>query len=168
MFCEPGFPQCGCGLLCISSRYDTVETDTRVLFVWQFIKTTCLGFSGVFLSSNNIFKNIVCVPGVRAHADILRLVANLLVLQLMRVRRLEEGKLLLSLFRLDLDHSPPQPRYNGSPLSAPLYNTPSTLFNLESVREVHAIHVSVSLGIRVSMFCFCLVHFSMHVCLRMH
>uniref|UniRef100_A0A673WRN9 Poly [ADP-ribose] polymerase n=1 Tax=Salmo trutta TaxID=8032 RepID=A0A673WRN9_SALTR len=48
--------------------------------------------------------------GVRAHADILRLVASLLVLQLMRVRRLEEGKLLLSLFRLDLDHSPPQPR----------------------------------------------------------
>ncbi|CAB1347305.1 unnamed protein product [Coregonus sp. 'balchen'] len=29
---------------------------------------------------------------------------------LSRVRRLEEGKLLLSLFRLDLDHSPPQPR----------------------------------------------------------
>eukprot|EP00063_Salmo_salar_P054628 XP_014029463.1 PREDICTED: uncharacterized protein LOC106586555 [Salmo salar] len=46
-------------------------------------------------------------PGVRAHADILRLVANLLVLQLMRVRRLEDGKLLLSLFRLDLDHAPP-------------------------------------------------------------
>uniref|UniRef100_A0A8C7G9S8 Poly [ADP-ribose] polymerase n=1 Tax=Oncorhynchus kisutch TaxID=8019 RepID=A0A8C7G9S8_ONCKI len=49
-------------------------------------------------------------PGTLAHADILRLVASLLVLQLMRVRRLDEGKLLLSLFRLDLDHSPPQPR----------------------------------------------------------
>uniref|UniRef100_A0A8C8CEP4 Poly [ADP-ribose] polymerase n=1 Tax=Oncorhynchus tshawytscha TaxID=74940 RepID=A0A8C8CEP4_ONCTS len=54
--------------------------------------------------------NSSCFMGVRAHADILRLVASLLVLQLMRVRRLDEGKLLLSLFRLDLDHSPPQPR----------------------------------------------------------
>ncbi|XP_034142721.1 protein mono-ADP-ribosyltransferase PARP4 isoform X3 [Esox lucius] len=48
--------------------------------------------------------------GVRAHADILRLVASLLVLQLMRVRGHEVGKLLLSLFRVDLDHSPPQSR----------------------------------------------------------
>jgi hypothetical protein len=76
------------------------------------------------------------VSGVRAHADILRLVASLLVLQLMRVRKLDEGKLLLSLFRLDLDHSPPQPRYSGSPLSAPLYNTPSTLFYLQGLRAV--------------------------------
>uniref|UniRef100_A0A4W5P9S4 Poly [ADP-ribose] polymerase n=1 Tax=Hucho hucho TaxID=62062 RepID=A0A4W5P9S4_9TELE len=97
-------------------------------------------FANVFLKNRGISS-----LGVRAHADILRLVASLLVLQLMRVRRLEEGKLLLSLFRLDLDHSPPQPRYSGSPLSAPLYNTPSTLFYLESVREVHVIPVSVFL-----------------------
>ncbi|XP_071197270.1 protein mono-ADP-ribosyltransferase PARP4 isoform X4 [Salvelinus alpinus] len=62
-------------------------------------------FANVFLKNRGISS-----LGVRAHADILRLVASLLVLQLMRVRRLEEGKLLLSLFRLDLDHSPPQPR----------------------------------------------------------
>ncbi|XP_052377751.1 protein mono-ADP-ribosyltransferase PARP4 [Oncorhynchus keta] len=62
-------------------------------------------FANVFLKNRGISS-----LGVRAHADILRLVASLLVLQLMRVRRLDEGKLLLSLFRLDLDHSPPQPR----------------------------------------------------------
>uniref|UniRef100_A0A8C4EJQ4 Poly [ADP-ribose] polymerase n=1 Tax=Dicentrarchus labrax TaxID=13489 RepID=A0A8C4EJQ4_DICLA len=45
----------------------------------------------------------VCVyaVGARAHADILKLVATLLVLQLMRVKRLEEGKLLRTLFCLD-------------------------------------------------------------------
>nr|XP_046221824.1 protein mono-ADP-ribosyltransferase PARP4 isoform X3 [Oncorhynchus gorbuscha] len=62
-------------------------------------------FANVFLKNRGISS-----LGVRAHADILRLVASLLVLQLMRVRKLDEGKLLLSLFRLDLDHSPPQPR----------------------------------------------------------
>lgn len=39
--------------------------------------------------------------GVKAHADIIRLVATLLVLQLMRVKKLEEGKLLRTLFSLD-------------------------------------------------------------------
>lgn len=43
--------------------------------------------------------------GVRAHTDILRLLATLLVLQLMRVEKLEEGKLLRTLF--SLDESPP-------------------------------------------------------------
>uniref|UniRef100_A0A8C7R8Y4 Poly [ADP-ribose] polymerase n=1 Tax=Oncorhynchus mykiss TaxID=8022 RepID=A0A8C7R8Y4_ONCMY len=49
-------------------------------------------FANVFLKNRGISS-----LGVRAHADILRLVASLLVLQLMRVRRLDEGKLLLSL-----------------------------------------------------------------------
>ncbi|XP_034142670.1 protein mono-ADP-ribosyltransferase PARP4-like [Esox lucius] len=62
-------------------------------------------FANVFLKEKGIES-----LGVRAHADILRLVASLLVLQLMRVRGHEVGKLLLSLFRVDLDHSPPQPR----------------------------------------------------------
>ncbi|KAM6969967.1 protein mono-ADP-ribosyltransferase PARP4 [Aplochiton taeniatus] len=53
-------------------------------------------FANVFLKNKGI-----CSLGVRAHADILKLVATLLVLQLMRVKKLEEGKLLLSLFRLD-------------------------------------------------------------------
>lgn len=43
----------------------------------------------------------MCVVGVRAHGDILRLVATLLVLQVMRVERLEEGKLLRTLFCLE-------------------------------------------------------------------
>uniref|UniRef100_A0A8C7VUG6 Poly [ADP-ribose] polymerase n=1 Tax=Oncorhynchus mykiss TaxID=8022 RepID=A0A8C7VUG6_ONCMY len=64
---------------------------------------------GRILNSSYFMGHMVSAS-VRAHADILRLVASLLVLQLMRVRRLDEGKLLLSLFRLDLDHSPPQPR----------------------------------------------------------
>lgn len=49
----------------------------------------------------------VCVVGVRAHADILKLVATLLVLQLMRVENLEEGKLLRTLFCMD-DSSQPR------------------------------------------------------------
>uniref|UniRef100_A0A671Z3J2 Poly [ADP-ribose] polymerase n=1 Tax=Sparus aurata TaxID=8175 RepID=A0A671Z3J2_SPAAU len=50
----------------------------------------------------------VCGVGLRAHADILRLVATLLVLQLMRVEKMEEGKLLRTLFCLD-DSSQPRP-----------------------------------------------------------
>ncbi|KAL6100427.1 parp4 [Pungitius sinensis] len=46
--------------------------------------------------------------GVRAHTDILRLLATLLVLQLMRVEKLEEGKLLRTLFSLD-ECPPPRP-----------------------------------------------------------
>ncbi|XP_068185496.1 protein mono-ADP-ribosyltransferase PARP4 isoform X2 [Antennarius striatus] len=58
--------------------------------------------------ANEFLKNKgICSLGVRAHADILRLVATLLVLQLMRSESLEEGRLLRTLFRLD---SPPQPR----------------------------------------------------------
>lgn len=38
--------------------------------------------------------------GARARADILRLVATLLVLQLMRVAKLEEGRLLRTLFSM--------------------------------------------------------------------
>lgn len=39
--------------------------------------------------------------GVKAHADIMRLVATLLVLQFMRVKKLEEGELLRTLFSLE-------------------------------------------------------------------
>ncbi|XP_037542180.1 protein mono-ADP-ribosyltransferase PARP4 [Nematolebias whitei] len=39
--------------------------------------------------------------GSRAHADILRMIATLMVLQLMRVEQLEEGKLLRNLFHLE-------------------------------------------------------------------
>ncbi|XP_056611190.1 protein mono-ADP-ribosyltransferase PARP4 isoform X2 [Triplophysa dalaica] len=52
-------------------------------------------FANVFLKEKGI-----CSLGVKAHADILRLVATLLVLQLMRVKKLAEGELLQSLFSL--------------------------------------------------------------------
>ncbi|XP_074513896.1 LOW QUALITY PROTEIN: protein mono-ADP-ribosyltransferase PARP4 [Sebastes fasciatus] len=77
---------------------------------WEF--TTELGelvnidvdlFANVFLKNKGIQS-----LGVRAHADILRLLATLLVLQLMRVEKLEEGKLLRTLFCLD-DSSLPRP-----------------------------------------------------------
>lgn len=60
-------------------------------------------FANVFLKNKGIRS-----LGVRAHADILRLVATLLVLQLMRLEKLEEGKLLSSLFRLELSEPRPQ------------------------------------------------------------
>ncbi|MED6271566.1 hypothetical protein CHARACLAT_021611 [Characodon lateralis] len=52
-------------------------------------------FANVFLKNKGIYS-----LGVKAHADILKLVATLLVLQLMRMEKLEEGKLLQSLFCL--------------------------------------------------------------------
>ncbi|XP_040003872.1 protein mono-ADP-ribosyltransferase PARP4 isoform X2 [Xiphias gladius] len=60
-------------------------------------------FANVFLKNKGIRS-----LGVRAHADILRMVATLLVLQLMRVEKLEEGKLLRTLFCLD-NSSQPRP-----------------------------------------------------------
>ncbi|XP_055361012.1 protein mono-ADP-ribosyltransferase PARP4 isoform X2 [Betta splendens] len=47
--------------------------------------------------------------GVRAHAEILRLVATLLILQLMRLVKQKEGKLLRTLF--SLEESEPRPRH---------------------------------------------------------
>uniref|UniRef100_A0A8C1B711 Poly [ADP-ribose] polymerase n=1 Tax=Cyprinus carpio carpio TaxID=630221 RepID=A0A8C1B711_CYPCA len=47
-----------------------------------------------------------CVSGVKAHAEILRLMATLLVLQLIRVKKLEVGRLLESLLRLKESQEP--------------------------------------------------------------
>ncbi|XP_074550886.1 protein mono-ADP-ribosyltransferase PARP4-like [Halichoeres trimaculatus] len=60
-------------------------------------------FANVFLKNKGINS-----LGERAREDILRLVATLLVLQLMRMEKLEEGKRLCTLFRLD-DSSQPRP-----------------------------------------------------------
>lgn len=60
-------------------------------------------FANMFLKSKGIHS-----LGVKAHADILRLLATLLVLQLMRLEKLEEGKLLRNLFSL-VDSSQPRP-----------------------------------------------------------
>lgn len=43
----------------------------------------------------------MCGAGAKAHADILRLVATLLILQLLRMEELEEGQLLDTLFSLN-------------------------------------------------------------------
>uniref|UniRef100_A0A665X4E2 Poly [ADP-ribose] polymerase n=1 Tax=Echeneis naucrates TaxID=173247 RepID=A0A665X4E2_ECHNA len=59
-------------------------------------------FANVYLKNKGINS-----LGVRARADILRLVATLLVLQLMRVESVEEGKFLSTLFCLN---EPPSPR----------------------------------------------------------
>ncbi|XP_032372153.1 protein mono-ADP-ribosyltransferase PARP4 isoform X2 [Etheostoma spectabile] len=59
-------------------------------------------FANVFLKNKGIQS-----LGVKAHEDILKLVATLLVLQLMRVEKLKEGNLLRTLFCLD---DSPQPR----------------------------------------------------------
>ncbi|XP_070770875.1 protein mono-ADP-ribosyltransferase PARP4 [Enoplosus armatus] len=69
----------------------------------DFINVDVDLFANVFLKSKGIHS-----LGVKAHADILKLVATLLVLQLMRVEKLEEGKLLRTLFCLD-DTSQPRP-----------------------------------------------------------
>ncbi|KAM8854716.1 protein mono-ADP-ribosyltransferase PARP4 isoform 2-T2 [Spinachia spinachia] len=60
-------------------------------------------FANEFLKSKGIQS-----LGERPHTDILRLLATLLVLQLMRVEKLEEGKLLRTLFSLD-ESPPPRP-----------------------------------------------------------
>ncbi|CAL8240846.1 unnamed protein product [Merluccius merluccius] len=68
----------------------------------ELLKMDIHSFANVFLKSKGI-----CSLGVRAHADILRLLASLLVLQLMRLDGVSEGRLLRSLFSLD---TPPQTR----------------------------------------------------------
>ncbi|XP_034741908.1 protein mono-ADP-ribosyltransferase PARP4 [Etheostoma cragini] len=60
-------------------------------------------FANVFLKNKGIQS-----LGVKAHEDILKLVATLLVLQLMRVEKLKEGNLLRTLFCLD-DSTQPRP-----------------------------------------------------------
>uniref|UniRef100_A0A672SN65 Poly [ADP-ribose] polymerase n=1 Tax=Sinocyclocheilus grahami TaxID=75366 RepID=A0A672SN65_SINGR len=62
-------------------------------------------FANVFLQEKGIRSF-----GVKAHAEILRLVATLLVLQLIRVKKLELGRLLESLLRLK-ESQEPRPMY---------------------------------------------------------
>ncbi|XP_017213366.2 protein mono-ADP-ribosyltransferase PARP4 [Danio rerio] len=58
-------------------------------------------FANIFLKEKGIQS-----LGVKAHADILRLLATLLVLQLIRVKKLEVGRLLESLLRLKESQEP--------------------------------------------------------------
>ncbi|XP_065105074.1 protein mono-ADP-ribosyltransferase PARP4-like [Paramisgurnus dabryanus] len=77
----------------------------------------CTGRLSSFLSLDiDFFANVflkekgICSLGAKAHADILRLVATLLVLQLIRVKKSAEGKLLQSLFSLK-DSEGPRPMH---------------------------------------------------------
>ncbi|XP_051566028.1 protein mono-ADP-ribosyltransferase PARP4-like [Myxocyprinus asiaticus] len=58
------------------------------------------------LCQKQLLNETFCLSGVKAHVDILRLVATLLVLQLIRVKKLAEGELLLSLFKLKESQEP--------------------------------------------------------------
>lgn len=71
----------------------------------NFLKLDVDFFANVFLKEKGI-----CSLGAKAHADILRLVATLLVLQLIRVKKSAEGKLLQSLFSLK-DSEGPRPMH---------------------------------------------------------
>lgn len=62
----------------------------------ELIKVNFHLFVDVFLQRKGIRS-----LGEKAHADIVRLVATLLVLQFMRLKKLEEGKLLRTLFSLE-------------------------------------------------------------------
>ncbi len=63
-------------------------------------------FHTQFESQNSLISHMFCVSGMKAHAEILRLVATLLVLQLIRVKKLEVGRLLESLLRLKESQEP--------------------------------------------------------------
>ncbi|XP_030198676.1 protein mono-ADP-ribosyltransferase PARP4 isoform X3 [Gadus morhua] len=80
------------------------------------LKMEIKSFANVFLKSKGI-----CSLGVRARADILRLLASLLVLQLMRLEGMAEGRLLRNLFSLD---TPPEARSLSSPSTPTLQGPP--------------------------------------------
>lgn len=70
---------------------------------WEL--TTELGelinFNVDFFANDFLMKKGISSLGATAHATILRLLATLLVLQLMRLEKQEEGKLLRTLFSLE-------------------------------------------------------------------
>uniref|UniRef100_A0A8C1E5Y7 Poly [ADP-ribose] polymerase n=1 Tax=Cyprinus carpio carpio TaxID=630221 RepID=A0A8C1E5Y7_CYPCA len=74
------------------------------------IKSVISIFQTQFVSQNQLISHMFCLSGVKAHAEILRLMATLLVLQLIRVKKLEVGRLLESLLRLK-ESQEPRPMY---------------------------------------------------------
>lgn len=70
---------------------------------WEFTDELekLINFRGKYFAEEFLLKKGLLSLGVTAHADVLRLLATLLVLQLMRVEELEEGKLLRTLFSLE-------------------------------------------------------------------
>ncbi|XP_047670615.1 protein mono-ADP-ribosyltransferase PARP4 isoform X2 [Tachysurus fulvidraco] len=67
-----------------------------------------LGLDMDFLTNVFLKEKGICSLGEKAHAVILKMVATLLVLQLIRVKKMADGELLQSLFRL-ADHPEPRP-----------------------------------------------------------
>uniref|UniRef100_A0A672JAG4 Poly [ADP-ribose] polymerase n=1 Tax=Salarias fasciatus TaxID=181472 RepID=A0A672JAG4_SALFA len=85
-------------------KHNFLKTSATV----KLFETFCLHqkrlkrkFSEVHLHPAMRTRSGLCVAGGKAHADVLRLLATLLVLQLMRVEKLDEGKLLRTLFSLE-------------------------------------------------------------------
>ncbi|XP_034041968.1 protein mono-ADP-ribosyltransferase PARP4 [Thalassophryne amazonica] len=83
-----------------SEGYWELDTD-----LGELLNIDVDSFANVFLKNKGILS-----LGVTAHTNILRLVATLLVLQLMRLEELEEGKLLRTLFCLK-ETSEPRPEW---------------------------------------------------------
>uniref|UniRef100_A0A3B3BZ84 Poly [ADP-ribose] polymerase n=1 Tax=Oryzias melastigma TaxID=30732 RepID=A0A3B3BZ84_ORYME len=92
----------------ISYISNTVLIFLRTVFVLQEGFWELTNELGLLLNFNvDVFANVFLMSkgikslGPKAHEDILRMCATLLVLQLMRVEKMEEGKLLRSLFHLE-------------------------------------------------------------------
>ncbi|XP_073668032.1 protein mono-ADP-ribosyltransferase PARP4-like isoform X1 [Paramisgurnus dabryanus] len=109
----------------IRLRLGRQETYRRDIVAWDELFQLqhedgyweCTGRLSSFLSLDvDFFANVflkekgICSLGAKAHVDILRLVATLLVLQLIRVKKSAEGKLLQSLFSLK-DSEGPRPMH---------------------------------------------------------
>uniref|UniRef100_A0A672NLE0 Poly [ADP-ribose] polymerase n=1 Tax=Sinocyclocheilus grahami TaxID=75366 RepID=A0A672NLE0_SINGR len=81
-----------------------IELSKEFSILSQF--TSFVAIEERFVSQNQLISHMFCVSGVKAHAEILRLMATLLVLQLIRVKKLEVGQLLESLLRLKESQEP--------------------------------------------------------------
>uniref|UniRef100_A0A8C1B8G9 Poly [ADP-ribose] polymerase n=1 Tax=Cyprinus carpio carpio TaxID=630221 RepID=A0A8C1B8G9_CYPCA len=84
------------------------EEDVDILpyMGWNEEKLKAVHISSSEDDDTQFVSYMFCVSGVKAHAEILRLMATLLVLQLIRVKKLEVGRLLESLLRLKESQEP--------------------------------------------------------------
>ncbi|CAN9498563.1 unnamed protein product [Ophioblennius macclurei] len=86
---------------------------------WEFTSELedLINFRGKYFVDEFLMKKGLPSLGVKAQADVLRLLATALVLQLLRMDKLEEGKLLRTLFSLE-DSSGPRSEFWGAVLKA--------------------------------------------------
>ncbi|XP_029968299.1 protein mono-ADP-ribosyltransferase PARP4 isoform X3 [Salarias fasciatus] len=98
----------------LRSRHQTHEENMKLKWrkifkmqhsdgYWEFSSELeeLINFRGKYFTDEFLMKKGLLSLGGKAHADVLRLLATLLVLQLMRVEKLDEGKLLRTLFSLE-------------------------------------------------------------------